>query len=143
MKCDPPGASMQQALDALDASRTRLRAALLPAQAPAHAGPLLAWWHDLPWRVPLEGLAAAARQWVEPRVRQHPLAAVLAAGALGVLAAMTRPWRWLPLMAGASAWAATQLGQPAVQSALAAAVLSAMRQMGERPGGDPPAPPAP
>lgn len=134
---------MQQALDALDASRARLRTALLPVQPPASAGPLAAWWHDLPWRLPLEGLAAALRQWAEPRVRRNPLTAVFAAGALGVVVAVTKPWRWLPLVASAGAWAASQLGQPAVQSALTAAVLNAMRQMGERPGNDPPAPPAP
>lgn len=83
------------------------------------------WWQRQPLRPVGELLAAELRATALPLVRKHPLATVVAAGALGVLLVAGRPWRW-PLVAKqmhraphhVGNWLTRQLGSASVQASL-------------------------
>ncbi len=69
----------------------------ITAQVPAAALLLEAlrpWWARHPLRI--AGLLAgeAARNWVVPEARRHPLRLVLGAATVGAALMLTRPWRW-------------------------------------------------
>ncbi len=104
------------AVERIELSRARLRAAMLPPALPAPepgSGPLAwlerikdqpsiaviidtlqGWWSRHPMR-PLVQVASDATNAVAKPIAQHnPLAMVLAAGLLGIVFAWSRPWRW-------------------------------------------------
>lgn len=91
------------------------------------------WWHEHPLRVPGEALGTELRSAVVPMVRRHPVATVLIAGAAGAALVAWRPWRWpvvarqiKPIPRGFGRWVMRQLSQPAVQTMLAAWLMSAV-----------------
>lgn len=119
------------------------------------AGLLQDWWQRHPWRRPGEELAEAARHVVLPLVRRHPLSALLGAAAVGALLVAARAWRWPALRRarpaaaqGVGHWLATQLANPAVQTALLSALMLVVKQWSGRgeaaaPAPMPPRPPSP
>jgi hypothetical protein len=109
---------MSEALDRIEASRARLRLAMLPPPPPepgaapprresllhrASALPLVnaviesvtSWWLHHPMR-PVAHIANEASNAVaRPIAQRNPWSLVLAAGVVGAGLAWTRPWRWL------------------------------------------------
>ena len=109
---------MTAALARLEASRRRLREAMRPASpTPSATGPnaagrtwhrrlrelpvialvadaLGAWWSQNPLRPVALVAAEAVNAVAKPLALRHPVALVLAAGAVGVALAWARPWRW-------------------------------------------------
>ena len=94
------------ALEALEHSRQRMRAALhevlaSPKLAPGAAagsdppiGAAPRWPAAQPLRQAAGMLAEAAHALAQPVARKHPLALVLGAAAMGGLLVVSRPWRW-------------------------------------------------
>lgn len=105
---------MSLASEHLDASRARLRLAMLPpAPDPAarkrgwadtlHGLPVVsvvidsvkAWWAQHPLRPTASIAAEATKAAIGPVARLHPIALVSASAVAGALLFKTRPWRWL------------------------------------------------
>jgi hypothetical protein len=107
---------MSEALDKVQASRARLRLAMLPPppvekaadanssfvqkllNIPVVAGVIesvQAWWSVHPMRPMSKVASEAANAAVQPIAKLHPVALVLAAAGAGALVFWTRPWRWI------------------------------------------------
>lgn len=98
-------------------------------------GALQTWWHQHPLRMPGEALGSELRHSVVPLVRKHPVATVLVASAAGAALVAWRPWRWpvvarqiKPIPRSFGRWIVGQLAQPAVQSMLAAWMMSSVHR---------------
>jgi hypothetical protein len=108
---------MSDAVERLELSRARLRAAMLPPPAltserPARSGSwferiaelptvravvesLESWWNHHPLR-PVSHVAGEASQAiVKPFAARHPWTLVLTAAGVGATLAWARPWRWV------------------------------------------------
>ena len=104
------------ALARVEASRARLRLAMMPEVPPAEAtraahslrarllnipviGGVVAsvqtWWSSHPYRPAAQVASEATHAVVNPIARRHPYALVLAAAIFGAGLAWTRPWRWI------------------------------------------------
>lgn len=95
------------------------------------AGLLRSWWVRQPWHATTELLGHAVAGEVSPWVRRHPVSAVALGAFAGAAVAVARPWRWQVLgsqsrVMGRSLgrWAVSQLTQPTVQMAAAAAIAA-------------------
>lgn len=109
---------MSEALAKIEASRTRLRLAMMPPPpsepgAAARPGesllqklgalPLInaviesvsAWWSHHPMRPVAHIANEASNAVVKPIAQRNPWSLVLAAGVFGAGLAWTRPWRWM------------------------------------------------
>ena len=109
---------MSEALARLEASRTRLRLAMLPPPAaePSTSAPhgesllhkfsalplvsavtesVSAWWSHHPMRPVAHIATEASNAVVKPIAQRNPWALVLTAGVIGAGLAWTRPWRWI------------------------------------------------
>lgn len=109
---------MTEALDRIEASRTRLRLAMMPPPAPAPGStpprsesllrrlgalPLLnaviesvtAWWSHHPMRPVAHIANEASNAVVKPIAQRNPWSLMLVAGVAGAGLAWTRPWRWI------------------------------------------------
>lgn len=60
---------------------------------------LQAWWQKQPMRLVLLLALQAANALLQPTARRHPYALVLAAAAVGGVAVLIRPWRWISTQA--------------------------------------------
>ena len=69
------------------------RLAALPGAGVLVVG-LRHWWHRHPARTAAVLAADAAKAQLQPLAREHPVAVVLVAGAVGMLLVASRPWRW-------------------------------------------------
>ena len=104
------------AIAKVEASRARLRLAMMPAAPPADAArtapsirarllkiPIVggvvdsvqAWWNSHPYRPAAQVASEATHAVINPVARRHPYALVLAAAIFGAGLAWTRPWRWI------------------------------------------------
>ena len=109
--------SAQSALLRLAASRARLGAALgRPSNEPAASASqptqdtdplgsmlskgvldaLMQRWRQSPWALRLQMADQAAGALLQPVAQRHPFRLVLAAGAVGGLLVLGKPWHWLP-----------------------------------------------
>ena len=105
-----PGASHRSAAGGRPTGSWLNRLSGLPGAAVLLEG-LRLWWARHPWRVYGLLAADAAKMLVKPLARQHPVALVLGAGALGVALRWVRPWRWLWRSGAATALLAGLLPQ--------------------------------
>jgi len=119
-------AGRARALWELLASRGSRRAVFTGA-----AGLLRNWWVRQPWHATTELLGHAVADEVSPWVRRHPVAAVTLGAFAGAAVVVARPWRWHVVgsqsrVMGRSLgrWTVSQLTQPTVQMALAAALAA-------------------
>lgn len=101
----------------VEASRARLRGAMMPPQALCNREPdtgllawlerlkgqpsiaviidaLQSWWLRHPMRPLVQVASEATNAVVKPIAQHNPVALVVAAGLLGVVFAWSRPWRW-------------------------------------------------
>lgn len=130
----PPATDARKvALARLEASRSRLREALLPAHtAGAHPNGqarlwrqvLKRWWRRQPLAAALRIGGTELRDAVLPIVRSHPLTVMAAAAALGATVVLSRRalWRLIagqmrPWSGSVGSWMLQQLSSPAVQAA--------------------------
>ena len=102
---------------------------------------LQGWWHSHPWRSSTELVARELRGAAAPVVRQHPVVAMAAAAAIGVLLIGGRAWVWpmvaqqlRPVPRQMGRWLIAQLTQAPGQALLSSLlVLMARRQAGPAP----------
>ena len=109
---------MSEALGRIEASRERLRLAMLPPppKAPDAAAPrpqsllsrmsalplahavmesVTSWWGHHPMRPVAHIAGEASNAVVKPIAQRNPWSLVLAASVVGAALAWTRPWRWI------------------------------------------------
>lgn len=105
------------AIERIEASRARLRHAMLPPSAVRNAEPatgliawlerikdqpsiavvidaLQSWWSRHPMRPLVQMASETANAVAKPIAQHNPIALVVAAGLIGVAFAWSRPWRW-------------------------------------------------
>ncbi len=150
--------SVQEALAAMQASRTVLRAELIPvSEQTRHAGngkasawerswrrwrrigsrwPMVAaageaaqhWWRSHPWHDTGSLVSEGFQQHAVPMVRRHPWAALGLAAGLGAVLVAARPWHW-PLVGHQLQATPRRLGRWALQQLASAPMQAALASL--------------